>query len=100
LRPTPTISVSFAPWHCSSGTAGIPAPHDRYAVRLLPQLDLPFLQAVIATGLLHWFFLAKGVAFYAASQMFWIKMALFAVVGLLSLPPTFAFVATRKAAAD
>jgi hypothetical protein len=93
LRPTPTISVSFAPWHCSSGTAGIPAPHDRYAVRLLPQLDLPFLQAVIATGLLHWLF-------YAASQMFWIKMALFAVVGLLSLPPTFAFVATRKAAAD
>jgi putative membrane protein len=39
------------------------------------------------------------VAFYAASQMFWIKMARFAVVGLLSLAPTFAVIATRKAAA-
>lgn len=75
---------------------------DRNAVRLLPQLDLLYLLAVIAviaTGLVRLFFFAKGVAFYAASEIFWIKMALFAVVGLLSLPPTFAFIATRKAAA-
>jgi putative membrane protein len=75
---------------------------DRYAVGLLPQLDVLYLFAVIAaivTGLLRLFFFAKGAAFYAASEMFWIKMALFAFVGLLSLPPTFAFIATRKAAA-
>ena len=71
-------------------------------VRLLPRLDLLYLVAVIAiivTGLLRVFFFAKGPAFYAASDAFWIKMALFVIVGLLSLPPTFAFIATRKAAA-
>ncbi len=71
-------------------------------VRLLPRLDLLYLVAVIAivvTGLLRVFFFAKGAAFYAASEFFWVKMALFAIVGLLSLPPTFAFIANRKAAA-
>jgi putative membrane protein len=70
-------------------------------VRLLPRLDLLYLVAVIAiivTGLLRVFFFAKGAAFYAASEFFWIKMALFAIVGLLSLPPTFAFIAHRKSA--
>jgi putative membrane protein len=78
-------------------------PHmDRHAVRLLPPLDMLYLLAVIgviATGLLRLLFFAKGAAFYAVSQMFWIKMALFAIVGLLSLPPTLAFIATRRAAA-
>jgi putative membrane protein len=71
-------------------------------VRLLPRLDLFYLIAVIAiivTGLLRVFFFAKGVAFYRGNEMFWIKMALFVVVGLLSLPPTFAFIANRKTAA-
>ena len=55
--------------------------------------------AIIVTGLLRVYFFAKGVAFYRDSEMFWIKMALFVLVGLLSLPPTFAFIATRRAAA-
>lgn len=70
-------------------------------VRLLPRLDLLYLVAVIAiivTGLLRVFFFAKGAAFYAASEFFWIKIALFAIVGLLSLPPTFAFIANRRTA--
>lgn len=74
---------------------------DAGTVRLLPRLDLFYLVAVIAiivTGLLRVFFFAKGAAFYAASEFFWVKMALFAVVGLLSLPPTFAFIAFRKTA--
>ena len=69
-------------------------------VRLLPRLDLLYLVAVVAiivTGLLRVFFFAKGAAFYQASEFFWIKMALFVIVGLLSLPPTFAFIANRKA---
>ena len=68
-------------------------------VRLLPRLDLFYLVAVIAiivTGLLRVYFFAKGVAFYRGNEMFWIKMALFVVVGLLSLPPTFAFIANRQ----
>ncbi len=75
---------------------------DARTVRLLPRLDLLYLVAVVAiivTGLLRVFFFAKGAAFYAASEFFWIKMALFVVVGVLSLPPTFAFIATRQAAA-
>jgi putative membrane protein len=78
-------------------------PHmEARTVRLLPRLDLLYLLAVVAiivTGLLRLFFFAKGAAFYAASEFFWIKMGLFAIVGLLSLPPTVAFLATRKAAA-
>jgi putative membrane protein len=78
-------------------------PHmDGRIVRLLPRLDLLYLLAVVAiivTGLLRLFFFAKGAAFYAGNEFFWIKMALFATVGLLSLPPTFAFMSTRKQAA-
>lgn len=71
-------------------------------VRLLPRLDLLYLAAVVAiivTGLLRLFFFEKGAAYYQGSAFFWIKMALFATVGLLSLPPTFAFLALRKEAA-
>jgi putative membrane protein len=72
------------------------------AVRLLPRLDLLYLVAVIAiivTGLLRLFFFEKGAAYYHGSAIFWIKMGLFVIVGLLSLPPTFGFIAIRKSAA-
>jgi putative membrane protein len=71
-------------------------------VRLLPRLDLAYLVAVICiivTGLLRVFFFAKGADYYAANYVFWIKMGLFVIVGLLSLPPTFAFIANRRRAA-
>lgn len=71
-------------------------------VTLLPKLDLSYLVAVIAiiaTGLLRVFIFEKGAAYYGANYIFWIKMALFVAVGLLSLPPTFAFLANRKRAA-
>jgi putative membrane protein len=58
---------------------------------LLRRLDLAYLFgaiAIIATGLARLFFFAKGPAFYAGNPVFWIKMALFLAVGLLSLPPT------------
>jgi len=75
---------------------------DAATVRLLPRLDLAYLVAVIAiivTGLLRVFFFAKGPGYYAGNGIFWIKMALFLVVGLLSLPPTFLFLRLRKEAA-
>jgi putative membrane protein len=58
---------------------------------LLRRLDLGYLVgavAIIATGLARLFFFAKGAAFYAGNPVFWIKMALFLAVGLLSVPPT------------
>jgi putative membrane protein len=72
---------------------------DAATVRLLPRLDLSYLVAVIAiivTGLLRVFFFAKGPDYYAGNGIFWIKMALFLLVGLLSRPPTLLFLRLRK----
>jgi len=67
---------------------------------LIRRLDLGYLLAAIAvmvTGLLRVFFYAKGADFYAANPVFWVKMALFATVGLLSVPPTLHFIRTGNA---
>jgi putative membrane protein len=59
---------------------------------LLRRLDVLYLVgalAILATGLSRLFFFEKGPAFYAANPVFWVKMALFLGVGLLSVPPTF-----------
>jgi len=51
--------------------------------------------AIIFTGLLRVFFFAKGPDFYAANPIFWVKMALFLMVGLLSIPPTVHLIRSR-----
>jgi putative membrane protein len=69
------------------------------ALAVLRRLDLLYLFAAIAvvvTGLLRVFFFAKGAAFYAANPIFWVKMALFLAVGLLSLPPTLHYIRSAK----
>ena len=47
---------------------------------------------LVAVGLLRVFFFEKGAPFYAANLMFWIKMALFVIVGLLSVYPTIRYI--------
>jgi putative membrane protein len=47
---------------------------------------------VLATGLARLFLGLKGVAFYNSNPVFWTKMALFAIVGLLSIAPTIAYI--------
>jgi putative membrane protein len=47
---------------------------------------------LVAVGLLRVFFFEKGAPFYAANIMFWVKMALFAVVGILSIYPTIRYI--------
>lgn len=47
---------------------------------------------LVAVGLLRVFYFEKGVAFYAANLMFWVKMALFVIVGLLSIYPTIRYI--------
>ena len=47
---------------------------------------------LLVVGLLRVFFFEKGANFYAASPMFWIKMGLFATIGLLSIYPTIRFI--------
>jgi putative membrane protein len=66
---------------------------------LLRRVDLFYgvaAGAVIVTGLLRVFFFAKGAAFYAANPVFWVKMALFLAVGLLSVPPTIHYMRSAK----
>jgi putative membrane protein len=40
---------------------------------------------------------AKGAAFYTHNPVFWIKLGLFVVIGLLSIPPTLNYIRWRKA---
>ena len=47
---------------------------------------------LVAVGLLRVFYFEKGAAFYAANLMFWVKMALFVIVGLLSIYPTIRYI--------
>ena len=56
---------------------------------------------ILVVGFCRVYWGAKGAAFYLESPMFWAKIAAFAVVGLLSLPPTIAiFKWGRQAKAD
>jgi putative membrane protein len=54
--------------------------------------------AVIVTGLLRIFAGAKGAAFYSGNPVFWVKMGLFVVVGLLSIKPTITLLRWAKQA--
>jgi putative membrane protein len=50
----------------------------------------------LAAGLARVFFAAKGLDYYIANTFFWIKMALFVAVGLISVAPTFSFIVWRR----
>lgn len=39
---------------------------------------------------------AKGYDYYLVNHFFWTKMALFLIVGLLSIPPTIRYLAWRR----
>jgi putative membrane protein len=47
---------------------------------------------LLVVGLLRVFFHEKGVNFYVQSPFFWVKMAAFALVGLLSIDPTIRYI--------
>jgi putative membrane protein len=52
---------------------------------------------VLATGILRVLYFAKDTAYYMHQPFFWVKMGLFATVGLLSLYPTVSFLLWIKA---
>ena len=71
---------------------------DRTILRLA-RLDAWFgLMAglALAAGVARVFLGAKGADYYLANTFFWIKMALFVAVGLLSVMPTFTFIGWRR----
>ena len=53
--------------------------------------------AVFVTGLARIFLGAKGAAYYGGNWLLWVKVGLFAVVGLMSIRPTLRFIGWRKA---
>jgi putative membrane protein len=69
------------------------------AQKTLRVLDLHYGAAagiVLITGLLRVFWYGKGAAYYAANPFFWALIALFAAIGLLSLPPTLYYMRWRR----
>ncbi|NLQ07717.1 DUF2214 family protein [Cylindrospermopsis raciborskii LB2897] len=46
---------------------------------------------VLITGVLRVLYLEKGPAYYTHQPVFWLKISIFILVGLLSLYPTFSF---------
>jgi putative membrane protein len=68
-------------------------------VARLARLDLWYgilAGVIVAVGLLRAIFAAKGWAYYSHNAFFWIKLATFAAVGLLSIKPTLTFIRWRR----
>lgn len=63
----------------------------RERVKLLAGIDLSYLIAAIlalATGVARLVWFGKGAGFYLHNPVFYIKLALFVAIGLISVPPT------------
>ncbi len=67
--------------------------------KLISQADVWYgISAVIIviSGLLKLFYFGKGSTYYINNSIFWGKMALFSIIGLLSIMPTIRFIKWRK----
>ncbi|HXF83842.1 MAG TPA: DUF2214 family protein [Anaerolineales bacterium] len=68
--------------------------------RRLQRVDLIYgisAGLLLIVGLLRVFFFEKGVNFYIHNLFFWVKMAAFALVGLLSMDPTIRYIRWNRA---
>jgi putative membrane protein len=75
---------------------------DAAAVARIGRVDLWYgvlASLIIILGFSRAVFAAKGWHYYSHNGFFWAKIATFAVIGLLSVPPTISFIAWRKTAA-
>src|SRR5690242_2538649 len=52
---------------------------------------------IIAVGFVRAIYAAKGWAYYSVNTFFWAKLIAFGIVGLLSVPPTVAYIRWRNA---
>lgn len=76
-------------------------PVDGRVARLLLRIDLFYgisSVGVILAGLARVFWGAKGAEFYGAQPFFWAKMAVFAIIGVISALPTRTFMRWTKQA--
>lgn len=77
-------------------------PVDAKTAPLLSRIDLFYgvsAGLLIVAGVSRVFLGIKGVDYYQHEPFFWAKMATFAIVGLISIPPTITYMRWRKAAA-
>jgi putative membrane protein len=73
---------------------------DASAIRRLARVDAAYgmaATAVVVFGVLRVIYGAKGYEYYVANHIFWTKMALFLVVGLLSIAPTLGYLKWNRA---
>lgn len=52
---------------------------------------------IIAVGFARAIYAAKGWAYYSVNTFFWAKLIAFGIVGVLSVPPTIAYIRWRSA---
>jgi putative membrane protein len=70
------------------------------AVRRVAAIDLAFgalAGLVLVVGFARAGMAAKGWAYYSHNGFFWAKIGVFLLIGLLSAPPTIAFIRWRRA---
>lgn len=75
---------------------------DQTAVARIGAVDLWYgilAGLILIVGFSRAHFAAKGWAYYAHNGFFWAKIATFAVIGLLSIPPTIAYIRWKRAGA-
>ena len=73
---------------------------DSAAVARIASVDLWYgvlAGLIIVVGFSRAVFAAKGWTYYQHNGFFWAKIATFAVIGLLSVPPTVRFIQWRRA---
>jgi putative membrane protein len=73
---------------------------DAAAVARIARMDIGYgvtATLIVVIGFSRAVFAAKGWHYYQHNGFFWAKIATFAVIGLLSLPPTIAFIRWRAA---
>ena len=69
------------------------------SVAVLASVDLWYgilAALILIAGFSRAVFAAKGWDYYASNWFFWAKLAVFAVIGLLSVPPTIRFIRWRR----
>ena len=82
--------------------AGTAAPANAFAASRFAWIDLAYLAAALAaaaTGFARLAWFGRGAAFYLHNPVFWIKLALFIAIGLVSATPTRYFLRWRREAA-
>lgn len=52
---------------------------------------------IVVVGFLRAVYAAKGWGYYSHNAFFWAKIATFAVIGVLSVPPTITYIRWRRA---